>query len=87
MAVEDEDGDIAIEFVPLEGDEEGLGSCLGSICSPYPLGNLDVSATERTMKARIRVMSKHWCLQQPDMLNDNKQGVHAQRHSTLQKQL
>ncbi|CAL5414616.1 unnamed protein product [Camellia sinensis] len=83
MAVEDEDDDVAIEFVPLEGDEEGLGSFLGSICSQYPLGNLDAFATERTMKARIRVLSKHWCLQQPDMLDDNKPGVHAQRHSTL----
>lgn len=55
------------EFVPLEGDEEGVGSFLGSICCQQSLGNLD--ASERTMKA-TRVKSKHLCLQEPDMLNN-----------------
>lgn len=63
MAVEE---DIVTEFVPLEGDDLGVGSFFGIICSQYPLGNLD--ASERTMKAR-RLKSKHLCLQEPDMLS------------------
>ena len=51
--------------MPLEGDEEGEGSFLGSICSKYSLGNLE--ASERTMKAR-RVKNRHLCLQEPNML-------------------
>ncbi|MBA0738136.1 hypothetical protein Gogos_011544, partial [Gossypium gossypioides] len=42
--------DVVTELVPLEGDEDGVGNFLGSICSQYSLGNLDDS--ERTMKAR-----------------------------------
>ena len=61
MAVEEDD---VTEFVPLEGDEEGIGSFLGSICSQYDLGNLE--ASERTMKAR-RLKNKHLYLQELDI--------------------
>ncbi|XWS21705.1 hypothetical protein CRYUN_Cryun30bG0077400 [Craigia yunnanensis] len=60
------DVDVVTELVPLEGDEEGVGSFLGSICSQYSLGNLD--ASERTMKAR-RVKTKHLCLQETTMFD------------------
>lgn len=66
MAFKALEDDLDRELVPLEGEEEGHGSFLGSICSQYSLGNLD--ASERTMKAR-RVKSKHLCLQEPNMLN------------------
>lgn len=58
--------DLETELVPLEGDEEGAGSFLGIICSQLDLDNLDAS-DERTMKAR-RVKSKHFCLQETNML-------------------
>ncbi|XVE95576.1 hypothetical protein REPUB_Repub02eG0110300 [Reevesia pubescens] len=54
------------KLVPLEGDEEGVGSFVGSICSQYSLGNLD--AFERTMKAR-RVKNKHLFLQETNMFD------------------
>ncbi|CAJ1974300.1 unnamed protein product [Sphenostylis stenocarpa] len=53
------------EFVPPEGEEEGEGSFLGSICSQKSLGNLDPS--DRTTKAR-RVKNNNWCLQKPDIM-------------------
>lgn len=55
-----------MELVPLEGEEGGEGSFLGSICSQYSLGNLD--ASERTRKVRT-LKSKHLCHQEPSMLN------------------
>ncbi|KAL6954108.1 hypothetical protein U1Q18_049680, partial [Sarracenia purpurea var. burkii] len=62
----DTTGEVVTEFVPLEGDEEGEGVLLGSICFQYPCGNFDVS--ESKMKTR-RLKSKHLCLQETDMLN------------------
>ncbi|XVF39209.1 hypothetical protein PTKIN_Ptkin01aG0017000 [Pterospermum kingtungense] len=60
------DVDVVSELVPLEGDEEGAGSFLGSICSQYSLGNLDAS-DERTVKARIVKKNKHLCFQETNM--------------------
>ena len=60
------DDDNAVkELVPLEGDEEGVGSFLGSICFQYSLGNLE--PCERKMKAKRRVKSKHLYLQEPNI--------------------
>ena len=53
------------EFVPLEGEEEGEGSFLGSICCQHSLGNLDPS--NRTTK-ESRVKTKNLCLQEPNMM-------------------
>ncbi|KAJ7006539.1 hypothetical protein NC653_005789 [Populus alba x Populus x berolinensis] len=58
---------IELTLESVEGDEEGAGSFLGIICSQLDLDNLDASE-ERTMKAR-RVKSKHFCLQETNMLN------------------
>lgn len=61
----DDDDDVVTELVPLEGDDEGVGSFLGSICFQYSLGNLE--PCERTIEARRRVRSKHLCIQEPNM--------------------
>ncbi|GKU87789.1 hypothetical protein SLEP1_g2130 [Rubroshorea leprosula] len=67
--------DVVRELVPLEGEEEGMGSFLGSICCQ--LGNLD--ASERTKKAR-RVKSKHLSLQEPNMMNTDSQEIPWRAH-------
>lgn len=63
---------VAMELVPLEG-EEGEGSFLGSICCQYSLGNLD--ASERRRKVIRKLKSKPLCHPEPEpkpatMLNE-----------------
>lgn len=64
-AVEDDDV-VPTELVPLEGEEGGEVTFLGSICSQYSSGNLDPS--ERRRKVR-KLKSKPLCQQEPSMLN------------------
>lgn len=55
-------------MVPLDGEEEGVGSFLGNICFQYPLGNLEASDDEMRRKKARRVKSKYFCIQETNML-------------------
>lgn len=52
-------------LVPLEGDDDGVGSFLGSICSQEALGCLE--ACDRTIRAN-RLNSKNLCFKEHNMI-------------------
>lgn len=59
---EEVEDDLLIELVPFEGEEYGIGSFFGSICSQWTWGNLEASETSRRSEKIAKNM--HICLQQ-----------------------
>ena len=66
---------MVMELVPLEGEEGGEGSFLGSICSQYSLGNLD--ASERARRVR-KLKRKTLCHLELSMLNTQEEVIPPQ---------
>lgn len=64
---------VAMEFVPLEGADDGVGSFLGIICSQDAFGNLE--ASEETMKKAIRHNINNLCFQELIIMNDYEQNL------------
>lgn len=63
------------EFVPLEGEEDGEGNFLGSICSQYSLGNL-VPSDRKRRASRVKI--KYLYLQDPSMMTTTNDTALAQ---------
>lgn len=57
--------------MPLEGEDGGVGSFLGNICSQNSLGNLEASDDDEIRRMK-KEKSKNFCLRETNMLKNEE---------------